>query len=227
VPYGPEVSWPSGFRAVDFDSGEYRALVESSYERDEYSQVDPRSGGDRRHPYGEPGQMRRAAPGYQQPADDFGYGDPGYADPGYDGPGHDRSRGYQPPARPEVRHQQPVYPVTGAQEVYREPEARLADPRPEARPAEARAAEFRPADPRLEGLRYDELRYDDADADDNGHSRYDEPLDDDAWINQLRAGGPAQPMQPQRPAGGGMAPGGGPLARRGAVRITRRLVVLV
>src|SRR5580698_1615165 len=100
VPYGPEVSWPQGFRAAEFDSGEYRALVESSYERDEYSHVDPRAGGDRRHPYGDQGQggdqRHGGQPGNGRPADDYGYGDPGYADPGYDGP-----RGYQPPARPE------------------------------------------------------------------------------------------------------------------------------
>jgi hypothetical protein len=245
APYGPEVSWPSGFRAAEFDSGEYRALVESSYERDEYSHVDPRSGGDRRpgdHPYGDqghgdqryggqrpggqgasgqgaggqPGPGRREPGGYQQPqADDYGYGDPGYADPGYDGPGHDVPRGYQPPARQDVRHQLPpaagpaghsgpvapvasgpVYPVTGAQEVYRDPEEPdYGQPRPA------------PVDPRLVGLRYDELRYDDADLDDRGRSRYDEPLDDEAWYAELRSSGPAQP---QRPAGGPNGAGPGP-----------------
>ena len=151
MPYGPEVSWPSGLRAAEFDSGEYRALVESSYERDEYSHVDPRSGGDRRHgghgqpyggqphsdqpyggqygeqPYGGPqGYGPRGAAGHQPPSagsygyGDPGYGDPGYADPGYGDPrygdpgygdpgyadpGYDGPRGYQPPVRPEVRHQ--------------------------------------------------------------------------------------------------------------------------
>ncbi len=58
VPFGPEVSWPYGFRQLDPES---REVLESAY-------------GTRR-------------PAYQQPAmDDFGYGDPGYSDPSYEGP---------------------------------------------------------------------------------------------------------------------------------------------
>ena len=212
MPYGPEVSWPSGFRAAEFDSGEYRALVESSYERDEYSHVDPRlggtAGGDRRQPYGDQGhggdqryagdQRQGGQPGRGRPAEDHGYGDPGYGDPGYADPRYDGPRGYQPqpPARPEYRQApappapEPIYPVTGAQEVYREP---YPQPQPRA------------VDPRLAGLRYDELHYDDADVDERGRSRYDEPLDDDAWVAELRGSGPAQP---QRPAGGGYGAGG-------------------
>jgi hypothetical protein len=209
VPYGPEVSWPSGFRAAEFDSGEYRALVESSYERDEYSHVDPRSGGDRRHPHGDQGhgdpgygdQRYGGQPGNGGRAADYdpGYGDPGYADPGYDGP-----RGHHPPARQGFRQQQlpaaapepiypePIYPVTGAQEVYREPEPP------------------RQMDPRLVGLRYDELRYDDINLDDHGTSPNDEPLDDEAWYAELRSNAPAQP---QRSAPGGR--GQGPAAQYG------------
>ena len=57
VPFGPEVSWPYGFRQLDSES---REVLESAY---------------------------GTRPAYQQPAmDDFGYGDPGYSDPSYEGP---------------------------------------------------------------------------------------------------------------------------------------------
>jgi hypothetical protein len=249
APYGPEVSWPSGFRAVEFDSGEYRALVESSYERDDYSHVDPQRGGTAgRQPYGDPrpgGQApaghrpgdprsgdprygdqpyggrpvpgRRVAGGYPQPDDpgrgdpgygdpgysDPGYADPGYGDPGYADPGYDGPRGYQAPPRPDFRHQmgpaagpvskpEPIYPVTGAQEILREPVPRPVDPRP----VDPRPVDPRPVDPRLAGLRYDELRYDDSDHDDRGFSRYDEPLDDEAWYAELRPGGRGRGQDP-------------------------------
>ena len=57
VPFGPEVSWPYGFRQLDPKS---REVLESAYS---------------------------SGPVYQQPAmDDYGYGDPGYSDPSYEGP---------------------------------------------------------------------------------------------------------------------------------------------
>jgi hypothetical protein len=57
VPFGPEISWPYGFRKLDPES---REVLESGY---------------------------GTSPAYQQPAmDDFGYGDPGYSDPSYEGP---------------------------------------------------------------------------------------------------------------------------------------------
>src|SRR5437762_6305972 len=57
VPFGPEISWPYGFRQLDPKS---REVLESAY---------------------------GTSPAYQQPAmDDFGYGDPGYSDPSYEGP---------------------------------------------------------------------------------------------------------------------------------------------
>ena len=57
VPFGPEISWPYGFRQLDSES---REVLESAYD---------------------------TGPVYSQPAvDDYGYGDPGYADPSYDGP---------------------------------------------------------------------------------------------------------------------------------------------
>ncbi|MGH3195954.1 MAG: hypothetical protein ACRDNT_08465 [Streptosporangiaceae bacterium] len=66
VPFGPEISWPYGFRQLDSES---REVLESAY------------GAGPRPVYQQP------APGYQQPAmDDYGYGDPGYSDPSYEGP---------------------------------------------------------------------------------------------------------------------------------------------
>ena len=57
MPFGPEISWPYGFRQLDSES---RDVLESAY---------------------------GTGPGYSQPAvDDYGYGDPGYADPSYEGP---------------------------------------------------------------------------------------------------------------------------------------------
>ena len=57
MPFGPEVSWPYGFRQLDSES---REVLESAY---------------------------GSGPVYQQPAvDDYGYGDPGYSDPSYEGP---------------------------------------------------------------------------------------------------------------------------------------------
>ena len=77
VPFGPDVSWPNGFRQLDPDA---RRLLEAGYGTSGYGQGQP----DRVDPgYGGRG------PGYRQPdpsspMDD--YGDPGYSDPAYDGP---------------------------------------------------------------------------------------------------------------------------------------------
>ena len=229
VPLGPEVSWPAGFGKMDFDTGEYRRLVESTSAgqngHEGYEHVDPRY---RSGPM--PGYQPRpvappAAPRHQQSAmDDHGYGDPGYADPSYDGPrdnGGYPSRpaayppnppAYQPPPPGYRPAPDPIYPVTGAQEVYRDPGDVSYPPRYD----EPRYEEPRPADPRLAGLRYDELRYDDADFDtDARHEepRYDEPLDDDAWYEELRRGGPAftqrppGPGEPNHPGGQGRRQG--------------------
>ncbi len=57
APFGPEISWPYGFRQMDSES---REVLESAYD---------------------------TGPTYSQPAvNDYGYGDPGYADPSYEGP---------------------------------------------------------------------------------------------------------------------------------------------
>ena len=258
TPFGPDISWPNGFRQLD---SEARRLLESGYGRGQYDHVDP-------------GYSAGRGSGYR-PADSApsldDYGDPGYSDPSYDGPRsgsggrgwsadnrgpragsppasdgsgygtvpgyhvpgyHDPAPGYQPGyATPDI------YPVTGAQEALPDtgpqpiadswpgrdagsarssrqayPEQwydhpRLGDPRgggarPDSSPA---------PDPRLEGMRYDELRYDDP-------AGYDEPLDDDSWVEELRRSAPSYPQpsggdqrrgDPRGP-GYGQQPGWGP-----------------
>jgi hypothetical protein len=146
VPFGPDISWPNGFRQLDAYS---RRLLESGYGTGSYGQGQYDPG------YGASGH--RGGRGYQQPAvDDYGYGDPGYADPSYDGPrsahdgatspggylgtgmpggslgpdgGYGRSGGYQVPDYRQPSYSEPgyqylapsagageIYPVTGAQE---------------------------------------------------------------------------------------------------------------
>ena len=65
--YGPDISWPNGFRQLDPES---RRVLESGYGR---GAVDPG--------YGTAGR----GSGYRAPSNDD-YGDPGYSDPAYDGP---------------------------------------------------------------------------------------------------------------------------------------------
>jgi hypothetical protein len=66
-PFGPEVSWSTGYYDADPYQGESsgRQAGEMPYGE---------------HPY--------AAGGQAQGFDNFGYGDPGYSDPRYEGPGH-------------------------------------------------------------------------------------------------------------------------------------------
>jgi hypothetical protein len=261
--FGPDVSWPNGFRQLD---PEARRLLESGYGRGQYDHVDPGYAA---------GGRGSGASGYRpsgaSPSSDD-YGDPGYSDPSYDGPrsgaggrsvpGDSRSRrapgnspasdgpgygwmsGYRgpdhrEPARPDPGYQQGypasgsypasgVYPVTGAQEALpatgpqpvadswagRDPGAARSD-RPaypeqwygQPRLDDQRSSGSPASDPRLEGMRYDELRYDEPYA---GGPGYDEPLDDDSWVAELRRSAPAYPQ----------APGGqpGPDQRRGDPR---------
>jgi hypothetical protein len=188
VPFGPEISWPSGFRPLDTQA---REILEAGY---------------------------RAAPSYQQPAlHDHGYGDPGYLDPAYDGPrtpysgpgpadrggaagaGYQGVPGYQlpePPGYAGPAHQrgfaerpaadQDIYPVTGAQEALQDtgpqpwptgsapagyPDRWYGSPRLDDRALGGTAPDG-PGDRRLAGLRYDELRYDEPGYDER---RYQEP----------------------------------------------------
>src|ERR1700760_2696140 len=137
VPFGPDVSWPNGFRRMDPES---RRLLQAGFGPGAYDRRD--------RGYGASGQR----PGYaQQAADD--YGDPGYSDPSYDGPrggqsiparpgdnwaprtaggpsvpgtgsyrrlpGHQASPDFGEPARPDFGYQAgwtpDTYPATGAQ----------------------------------------------------------------------------------------------------------------
>jgi hypothetical protein len=241
APFGPDISWPNGFRQLDPDA---RRLLESGYGtpgygRGQYDHVDPGYGAGR-------GSGHR-----QTPMDD--YGDPGYSDPAYDGPrsasggrgwpgdnrgpraplsdgpGYSGVPGYHvPDYREPSSGYQPgyaasdIYPVTGAQEALPatgpQPIAdswrgRDTGPARSGRPAypderydhprldEPRGSGARPdrapaPDPRLEGMRYDELRYEEPTG-----SGYDEPLDDESWVAELRRSAPVYPQSPQSPGG--------------------------
>jgi hypothetical protein len=245
VPFGPDISWPNGFRQLDSDA---RRLLETGYG------------------YGA-GRGSGYRPADSSPSPDD-YGDPGYSDPSYDGPrggsggrswpadnrgpraggssprsdgsGYGTVPGYHVPdyRDPAPGYQQgyatpDVYPVTGAQEALpatgpqpiadswpgRDPGAaqsgRQAYPEQwyaHPRLDDSRGGGARPdgppaPDPRLEGMRYDELRYDEPFG-----SGYDEPLDDDSWVEELRRSAPSYPQLPggdQRrgdPRGPGYAP---------------------
>jgi hypothetical protein len=85
MPFGPDVSWPNGFRELDPES---RRLLESGYGRGAYDQTDPGHGTGGRGAYDhvDPGRGTGGrGSGYRAPAMDD-YGDPGYSDPAYDGP---------------------------------------------------------------------------------------------------------------------------------------------
>ena len=127
MPFGPDISWPNGFRRMDPAA---RNLLEGGFGGSPQGRPDagPGTGGSR--------------PGYLQSAtDDYGYGDPGYSDPAYDGPrggsggaarpggapaGYRGTPGYQgtdfrEPARQYHPGYQPGsasggYPATGAQQ---------------------------------------------------------------------------------------------------------------
>jgi hypothetical protein len=134
VPFGPDISWPNGFRQID---PEARYLLESGYGRGQYDHVDPGygtggypTGGYGTGGYGTGGYGAGPAAGgsgsaYREPgpasAEDYGYGDPGYSDPAYDGPGRSpgygaggpgyggvasyRAPDYREPSRPEAGYQ--------------------------------------------------------------------------------------------------------------------------
>jgi hypothetical protein len=100
APFGPEISWPNGFRQLDPES---QRLLDVGYGPSGYGPEGYGPPGYAPEGYGYPGSGRGAYDGadpryggtpgygdgygYQQSAmDDFGYGDPGYSDPSYDGP---------------------------------------------------------------------------------------------------------------------------------------------
>src|SRR5689334_22998679 len=76
APFGPEISWPYGFRPLDAES---RDVLESAYGTGPMN-TGPMNPGPMNPGYG-------AGSVYQPQALDD-YGDPGYSDPSYDGPSY-------------------------------------------------------------------------------------------------------------------------------------------
>jgi hypothetical protein len=228
VPFGPEISWPYGFRPLDPDS---REVLESAYD------TGPR-------------------PVYQQPAmDDYGYGDPGYSDPSYEGPrtpyagpafggqpgaaprpsGGSGGSGHRPPDTevrgyhvPEIRESarpgyaspghQPqdlappsggpeIWPVTGAQEALPG-----TGPQPAAQAWGARGAGGFPqaGNTAYPEQWYDHPRLDDRVLDDVRQARPDQQRPDQQRPDQQR---PDQ-QRPDQPRPGRARPGSPPAASR-------------
>ena len=167
------------------------------------------------------GNRGSRAPGGPAPDDGSGYGRlPGYQVPEYRESSH-RDFGY--PAPPTGAAQ--VYPITGAQEALPatgpQPVAdrwAAADPGYGSAGSQAYPEQWydhprlndqrRPdppaaSDPRLEGMRYDELRYEEPAF---GGSGFDEPLDADSWVEELRRSAPVYPERPGGPSRGTSGP---------------------
>jgi hypothetical protein len=184
VPFGPEISWPYGFRQMDTEE---RRLLESAYgtgyqqsAMDDYGYGDPGysdpSYEGPKTPYDNP-----AFPGGYQDAAPRAFGDAGYRPsggssggtaggssgggmPGYYVPDtRDSARsgysspGYQRPESGPPAGGQEIWPVTGAQEALPD-----TGPQPEARGGASRSG----------GVAYPEQWY--------GHPRLDEPAHDDS-----------------------------------------------
>ena len=229
MPFGPEISWPYGFRQLDTES---RDELESAY---------------------------GTGPAYQQPAvDDYGYGDPGYADPSYEGPraphggsaldgpafggpvfggqnGGPRNAaapragggsGYRPPDTsvpgyhvPDIRdsarpgyvspgyHPQGFAPPSGGQEIWPVTGAQEALPDTGPQPAApgwgARSSGGFPqaASPAYPEQWYDNPRLDDRVLDDVPH---DQPRPGGSWLDGPRLDGPSAGSRPADPRLAGM-----------------------
>ena len=80
MPFGPDISWPTGYSNLEYRDGDYRYPGPYGQEP---------AGNHGEHPYAgfsAPGYGEDVS-GYSRPsAADYGYGDPGYSDLGYDGP---------------------------------------------------------------------------------------------------------------------------------------------
>jgi hypothetical protein len=118
-PFGPDISWPTGYSDLEYREGDYRYSAPADRAR---AAQPPAAQG--QHPYAD----LSAA----------GYGDDGYRDPGYDGPGA-QDAGYAqpgyPPAAPSGMsgpsgngYGRPAYPAPAPQD-YQGPDAYQADPR--------------------------------------------------------------------------------------------------
>ncbi len=229
VPFGPDISWPHGFRQMDSDS---RDLIESAYGSG-YQQPAMDDYG-----YGDPGYSDPSYDGPKTPHDGPAFPGHGGGSPNAPAPRPLGGSGYRPSGPvpgyhvPEVREtarpgysfappagQPDIWPVTGAQEVLPDtgpqpavgrsgspsyPEQWYDNPRLDDRVADD--VRRGPADPRLAGINYGELRYDEPD---RGEPAYGEPLDDESWYEELRRSAPAYPQNPG-PHGPGF---GGPQRR--------------
>ena len=157
--------------------------------------------------YGTPPPQAAARPGYHVPD----YREPARPEAGY-------QHGYPSSSVYPVTGAQEALPDTGPQPIAegwsgRDPGSsrsgrqaypeqwhdrpRLDDPRG------SRSDGPTAGDPRLEGMRYDELRYDEPRYDEPrydeplaGGPGYDEPLDDESWVAELRRSAPAFPQAP-------------------------------
>jgi hypothetical protein len=77
APFGPDISWPTGYSSLEYRDGDYRYPARQAAQPANYGE----------HPYATFSEDGYGdAGGYPRPSADFGYGDPGYSDPGYDGP---------------------------------------------------------------------------------------------------------------------------------------------
>jgi hypothetical protein len=77
APFGPDISWPTGYSNLEYRDGDYRYPAQQA----------PRSANYGEHPYAAfSADGHGDAGGYPRSSANFGYGDPGYSDPGYDGP---------------------------------------------------------------------------------------------------------------------------------------------
>jgi hypothetical protein len=100
VPFGPEISWPTGYYDLEYRNGDYRYPGQAPQA--------PMVQGE--HPYASYGPAGYGEPGGSAGAD-FGYGDPGYQDPGYQGPAYEdagfATPGYGSPSRQGPGYQGP------------------------------------------------------------------------------------------------------------------------
>jgi hypothetical protein len=76
APFGPDISWPTGYSNLEYRDGDYRYPAQPA----------PQPGNYGEHPYAASSSDGHGNSGGYPRQADFGYGDPGYSDPGYDGP---------------------------------------------------------------------------------------------------------------------------------------------
>jgi hypothetical protein len=129
APFGPDISWPTGYSDLEYRDGDYRyqpppsgqpygaqppaAPTANKGEHPYAAMSDPGHGGDARYT--------------SSSIDEFGYGDPGYSNLGYDGPASEDTgvagtrtvRGFVEPGRRDFGY--PQHPGQGYRDPGREP----------------------------------------------------------------------------------------------------------